>query len=369
MKKLSGILLSLVFITACTSNSGSDNQPDPNHPQAPGEEGRPDTGSQTDCKFGEVKVPADINQYLPEGVDPEVQGGFQTPECKTVIVGFSKTRQRFVMLRLVDGKLDTTFGNEGSKIIDFLKQRSWIYGKLKFFREGELVFMVGAAGSDRSSGFALGSFDLSGEFIQKSFNQGAAYVDVWRAPLSGSWCNQFSLEVSKVNRMTPMQVGIEGLFHYCGNEAVPVSKVMNIRFPEVTDLKKAIPSSCGDFNYRGGAIDGSVHEFKASADCRSITVNYHSLYPPYPTETIRISTDGKCLKSDRYSYSCFYYENDYLVREYVNLYWQNGKSYLKVVKDHPYLCQVSGSSHDDGVMVESPYPPTDPKFYSQCNYY
>ncbi len=368
MKKLSCLLLSLVLVTACTSNSGTDKPLDPNRPQAPGEESRPDVGGPADCKVSEVKVPDDINQYLPEGVDPDARGGFHTPDCKTVIVGFSKTRQRFVVLRLADGKLDTTYGNQGSKIVDFLKQRSWIYGKLRFFREGNLVFMAAAAGTDKAAGFALGSFDLSGEFIQDSFNQGAAYADIWRAPISGSWCSDNSLKISKVNQMNSLQVGIDGLFSYCGREAVAVSKIMNIRFPEVVDLKKEIPKTCGDFNYSSIAHNGEVHEFKATPDCRSITVVYRNLYPPYPTEQIRITTDGKCLRSDRYSYSCFYYENDYLVREYVNSFWQNGKSYLKVVKDGKNLCQTSGASFDK-VMVESQYPPTDPKFYSHCNYY
>ena len=230
------------------------------------------------CEFKVTSMPADLNSYIPSGVEEETQAAFQNYDCKIIAVAFSKTQAKFVVARYADAKLDDSFGNHGVEIHEFLKNEYWVVGKLYFVEMPDKILMVGAAKDKDSAGFAVAAFDFDGNFRKDDFYNGAGYVNVYRRPRSGTSCTRFSLDISAI---TPLkdQIKVDGLFStICSNEEKPVSRVIGTKFPDLVDLKKEIPVKCAHLNYHtSGAINNEAHQFVVSKDCKKINVEYDFL--------------------------------------------------------------------------------------------
>lgn len=325
------------------------------------------------CQFAEVDMPGDLSSYFPEGIDPDAQGAYRNYDCKTIAVAFAKYEQRFVVARFNGTKLDETFGENGIQRFEFLKAQAWMIGKIRFVEMPDQIAMVGSALNKTTAGFAVGVFNLQGQFQDNFFYKGAGYVNVYSEPATGTSCTRFSLTIKGMT-VVKDQLQVSGIFNtVCWNENAFVTRTINTKFPDVSDLKKEIPKTCQDYNYTSpGAVNSEAHEFYASKDCSSIRVSYHyvgwGLQDPSWSEEIYIQTNGKCSTSKRFGYSCFYYENGFLARESVDKFWQSKKTYLSVVKNRDGLCGVSGTGRST-YMVESSYVPTDSKFYRSCRYF
>ena len=365
MKKFGYIFISLLFLVACNSSKGGNGSEGIN-PSNPENKPSPDPR----CKSSDVEIPDDIGQLFPEGIDTTTVAGMRLPDCKTMIIAFSKNGQDFAVTRMENNKPDLTYGDRGKKIFSIF-QNQWASGKVSLLKLQNTIHLMVPVTNSRSAGVLISDFDSNAEQLASKYDKGFGYIPFVKAPNSGSWCTVFSLEIKNIVPKKSTQLEVTTIFKtYCHPKPFEFTKLISTAFPEMTDLKKPIPSSCGDLNYdTPGAIDGEVHTFQPNG-CSSISVKYEQLRYPAPDkmEHIFISTDGKCKKSERYGYSCFYYENDYLVREFVNQFWQPGKSYLKVFKNVGNICGTYGRPFDR-IMVESPYPPTDSRFLQICNFY